>query len=126
MTSRERLIAVLRGQPVDRPAVNFYEIGGFKVNPGDQDEFNIYNSPSWQPLLQLAEKETDLIRMRKPLSKVGAGNPRDSYFKSETYKTGSSVFTKTSVTIGGRVLTSLTRRDAGIDTVWHLEHFLKN
>jgi len=64
MTSRERLMATLRGEPVDRPAVNFYEIGGFKVDPSDPDEFNVYNDPTWQPLLQLAEEQTDLIRMR--------------------------------------------------------------
>ena len=41
MTRRERLMATLRGETVDRPAVNFYEIGGFLVNPDDPDEYNI-------------------------------------------------------------------------------------
>ena len=62
MTRRERLMATLRGETVDRPAVNFYEIGGFLVNPDDPDEYNIYNSPSWRPLLDLAEEKTDIIR----------------------------------------------------------------
>lgn len=66
MTRRERLMATVRGEPVDRPAVSFYEIGGFKVDPSDPDPFNIYNSADWQPLLQLAEEKTDLIRMRPP------------------------------------------------------------
>jgi len=39
MTRRERLMATLRGEPVDRPAVNFYEIGGFAIDPSDPDEF---------------------------------------------------------------------------------------
>ena len=64
MTRRQRLMAILRGEPVDRPAVSFYEIGGFNINPADPDRFNIYNDPSWQPLLALAEEQTDLIRMR--------------------------------------------------------------
>ncbi len=51
MTRRERLIATLRGEPVDRPAVSFYEIGGFSINRDDPDAYNIYNAPSWQPLL---------------------------------------------------------------------------
>jgi hypothetical protein len=119
-------MATLKGEAVDRPAVSFYEIGGFKVNPKDPDGFNIYNSPSWQPLLQLAEEKTDLIRMRKPLVKAKVDNPYDSYFKSETHQVDNSIFTKTSVTIGGRTLTSLTRRDAGIDTLWNLEHLLKD
>ena len=69
MTRRERLMATLRGEPVDRPAVNFYEVGGFDVDPSDPDEFNVYNDPSWRPLLELAEDQTDLIRMRSPVRK---------------------------------------------------------
>ena len=49
-------MATLRGEPVDRPAVNFYEIGGFDVDPSNPDEFNVYNDPSWRPLLELAEE----------------------------------------------------------------------
>ena len=60
-------MATLRGQAPDRPAVNFYEIGGFEVDPSDPDEFNVYNTSSWQPLLQLAEECTDIIRMRSAL-----------------------------------------------------------
>ncbi len=67
MSRRERLMATLCGEPVDRPAVNFYEIGGFKDDPSYPDEFNIYNDPSWKPLLELAEQQTDLIRMRSPV-----------------------------------------------------------
>ncbi|MCP4339482.1 MAG: hypothetical protein GY799_11485, partial [Desulfobulbaceae bacterium] len=59
MIRRERLLATLRGEPVDRPAVCFYEIGGIKMDPGDPDPFNIYNDPSWKPLLDLAEQQTD-------------------------------------------------------------------
>ena len=47
-------MATLLGKPVDRPAVNFYEIGGFNIDPSDPDNFNVYNDPSWQPLLRLA------------------------------------------------------------------------
>ena len=42
MTRRERLMATLRGQPVDRPAVSFYEITGFDERPADPDPFNTY------------------------------------------------------------------------------------
>jgi len=41
MNRRERLMATLQGCPVDRPAVNFYEIGGFNADPNDPDDFNI-------------------------------------------------------------------------------------
>ena len=66
MTGKERLTAVLKGEAVDRPALNFYEIGGFKVDPESRDPFNIYNSPSWRELLALAEAHTDVIPMRAP------------------------------------------------------------
>ncbi len=41
MTRRERLMATLRGDPVDRPAVSFYEINGLDENPDNPDPFNI-------------------------------------------------------------------------------------
>jgi len=33
MTPKERLIATLKGEKVDRPPVSFYEIGGFVLMP---------------------------------------------------------------------------------------------
>ena len=134
MTSRERLMRTIRGEPVDRPAVNFYEIGGFTIDPSDPDEFNVYNDPSWQPLLQLAEEHTDLIRMRSPVrprshespDKRDAANYRDEFFKTERYIKDGSRFKRVTLQIGGRTMTSLSRRDPGIDTIWAIEHLLKN
>ncbi|MDH4241475.1 MAG: hypothetical protein OEW48_18100 [Phycisphaerae bacterium] len=136
MTSRERLKATLCGEPVDRPAVNFYEIGGFKIDPSDPDEFNVYNDPSWQPLLQLAEEQTDLIRMRssvRPRSheavmssdKTGA-NYHNKFFKTEKYMEDGCRFKRVTLKIGNKTMTSLTRRSPEIDTVWTVEHLLKN
>ena len=62
MTNTQRILDTLRGLPVDRPPVNFYEIGGFNVDPADPSPYNVYNSPDWQPLLQLAEEKTDIMR----------------------------------------------------------------
>ena len=137
MTSRERLTATLRGKEVGRPAVNFYEIGGFQIDPSDPDEFNVYNDPSWKPLLQLAEEQTDLIRMRSPvrprshkvetsIDKTDAANYRDEFFKTENYIEDGCRFKRVTLKIGGRTMTSLTRRSPEIDTVWTIEHLLKN
>ena len=126
MTRRERLMATLRGEPVDRPAVSFYEIGGWTPDPQDPDPFNIYNSPDWWPLLQLAEVETDLIRMRGPSSKPAADNCRDDFFKTETYMVDGSRRSRTTLTVAGRTMISLTRRDPGVSTTWTLEHLLKD
>lgn len=130
-------MATLRGQAVDRPAVNFYEIGGFAVNPSDPDPFNVYNDPSWQPLLQLAEEQTDLIRMRSPVKArshevgpradtSGLDHVRREFFKTEKYIEKGRRFTRTTLKVAGRTMTELSRRDPDIDTVWTLEHLLKN
>jgi uroporphyrinogen-III decarboxylase len=137
MTSRERLMTTLCGEAVDRPAVNFYEIGGFQIDPSDPDEFNVYNDPSWQPLLQLAEEQTGLIRMRSPVrprshkietshDKTEAANYRDEFFETENYMEDGCRFKRVTLKIGDRTMTSLTHRSPEIDTVWTLEQLLKN
>jgi uroporphyrinogen-III decarboxylase len=126
MTRRQRLMATLRGEPVDRPAVSFYEIGGFSIDPGDPDPFNVYNDPSWRGLLELAEERTDIIRMVCPASRPTAPDLRGCLFADKTWTQGSARFTRTTLTVAGRTLTSLTRRDAEVNTVWTLEHLLKD
>jgi hypothetical protein len=128
MTRRERLMATLRGEPVDRPAVNFYELGGFAVDPSDPDQFNVYNDPSWRPLLQLAEEQSDLIRMRSPVKSRShdPGGPRGEFFKTEKFFADGCSFKRVTLNIAGRTMTSLTRRSPDLDTIWTLEHLLKS
>lgn len=126
MTRRERLMVTLRGEPVDRPAVNFYEIGGIPHDPDDQSEFNVCSDPSWRPLLQLVEEKTDLIRMRGPMITDAPNNRRAEFFKVEQYMENGSQFTRTEVNVGGRKLTSLFRVDPDVSTAWQIEHLLKD
>jgi hypothetical protein len=126
MNQRERLMATLEGEPVDRPAVSFYEINGLDENPDDQNPYNIYNHPSWRPLIQLAKDHTDRIVMRDvPFLET----PRDLIRELITEKTwvenGSSYIQKT-MQAGKRQLTQTTRRDVGVNTVWQVEHLLKD
>ncbi|MFC1633750.1 uroporphyrinogen decarboxylase family protein [Planctomycetota bacterium] len=118
-------MATLRGEPVDRPAVNFYEIGGFQIDPSDPDEFNVYNDPSWQSLLQLAEVHTDLIRMRSGV-KSRCHEVDVSHHKLLEFVEDGCRFKRLTLKAGGRILTSLTRRSPDIDTIWTIEHLLKN
>lgn len=128
-------MATLRGEPVDRPAVNLYEIGGLVMDPDDPDPFNIYNDLSWRPLLELAEQRTDLIRMRSPVreeshrawadAKADKGI-RDKFFKVETSEENRCRMMHVTLTIGGRTMTSTTRRKPDVDTVWTTEHLLKS
>lgn len=126
MTRRERLIATLTGKPVDRIPVNFYEIGGFDVDPADPDPFNVYNGPTWRPLLDLAERETDLTRMRGPVMRPAPGNRWAEFFTRDTWIENGSRYTRTTVRVAGRTLTELARRDPEVDTVWTTEHLLKD
>ena len=127
MTRRERLMASVRGAPVDRPPVCFYELNGIDQNPDDPDPFNIYADHSWQPVLELTRERTDRIVMRSvPLRNV----PPDPLAELRTVETwedeNGSRCCRTTLRAGARLLTSLTRRDRDLDTVWTLEHLLKD
>ena len=135
MNRRQRLITTLQGGPVDRPAVNFYEIGGLRMDPSDPDPFNVYNHPSWKPLLDLAENHTDIIRLRSPVREDShrawgdSGSEkgiRDEFFKIETFEQDRCRVTQITVTVAGRTMTSTTRREQAVDTVWTTEHLLKS
>jgi hypothetical protein len=119
-------MATLQGQPVDRPAVSFYELDGLSQDPADPDPFNIYSDPSWQPLLELTWEKTDCIHRRKVPLRYGP----DPWAALTTIATtedaqGSRVTTRI-IRVGNRTLTERTRRDRDIDTVWTVEHLLKS
>jgi hypothetical protein len=122
-------MATLRGEPVDRPAVSFYEIGGFKVDPANPDPYNIYNAPDWQPLLKLANEHTDIIRMMSPV-RARSVDPTvrtdHRLFHEETVEHENYRITTTKLTVAGRTMTQVTKRDRDLDTVWTVEHLLKD
>lgn len=126
-------MATLRGQSVDRPAVSFYEIGGFQINPADPDPYNVYNSPDWQPLLRLAEEHTDLIRMMSPVrgrsfepTGSAAGTSWHQFFSEETADDGDTRTTRTVLRVAGRTMTQVAKRHREMNTVWTVEHLLKD
>ena len=125
MTRRERLMATLEGKPVDRPAVSFYEIGGWNMAP-DDDDFDVWNDPSWRPLIQLAHEETDLIRMVSASWTGGSDNGLGELMTEESWSEEDSRFTRMQIRAPGRTLTSLARRDRETQTTRRLEHPLKS
>ncbi len=126
MTSRERLQASLLGLPVDRPAVSFYEIGGFLVDPTDPSPYNIYNSPDWAPLLELAEQRSDLIRMAGANGAPVYPEALADVFTETVRDEGTSMYIERTWTVGGRTLTEVHRRDADLFTTWVIKHLLED
>ncbi|MDD4872819.1 MAG: uroporphyrinogen decarboxylase family protein [Kiritimatiellae bacterium] len=126
MKRRERIMATLRGEPVDRPPVSFYELNGLDENPDDPDPFNIYTHPSWLPLIELAREKTDRIVMRGATFKGVLPDPAESLTTIETSVKNGSQFTTKTIKIGAKTLRSRTRRDADVNTVWTEEHLLKD
>jgi uroporphyrinogen-III decarboxylase len=126
MNRRDRLIAILRGETVDRPAVSFYEINGLDEKPEDPDPFNIYSHPSWQPLLELAREKTDRIVMRGIAFNEVLPDPLAGIAREENVIRNGSLFVIRSVRVGNRTLTSRSRRDPDMNTVWTIEHLLKD
>jgi hypothetical protein len=118
-------MATLNGKPVDRPAVSFYEISGNQdtTNP---DPFNIYSDPSWRPLIELARDKTDCIVMYGVWFKNQPPNPQGELFKTDVRYENGSRLTTTTIKAGKRTLTCRSRQDPDVNTVWTLEHFLKD
>ena len=126
MTRKERLIRTMEGKAVDRPAVSFYEISGME-NRSAEDPFNIYSDPSWQPLLQLALEKTDIILMRSVgIKDMIKGEIDDMTSEKIWFNDAGSRFVKTNIETPTKTLTQTTRRDLDTDTVWTIEHMLKD
>jgi hypothetical protein len=115
----------LRGQAVDRPPVSFYEIGLFKYDFDDPDPYNVHNHPSWKPLIEMAEEETDIIRGVGALTTLPQIEGAE-LFEKEVWEDETSRFTRRTLRFEGRTLTETTRRDRATDTIWKTEHFLKS
>jgi uroporphyrinogen-III decarboxylase len=126
-------MATLRGEPVDGPPVSFYEIGGFKMDPFDPDPYNVYNSPDWRPLIGLAEEQTDLIRLMSPVRErsidptgSAASERWHEFFREDTQDDGEARIARTQLVVAGKTLTQVTKRERLVNTVWTVEHLLKN
>lgn len=126
MTRKERLMATLRGEPVDRPAVNFYELDGYTQDENNQDIFNVFHHPSWKPLLELVREKTDRIVMCSvpfihPVSELDKRTRVTTYYDGQGRR-----HEETEIQLKDCTLHKHTRRDAEIDTVWILEDLIKD
>lgn len=126
MNRRQRLINTLQGKPVDRPAVSFYELNGLDENPADPDPYNIYNDPSWLPLIELTRDYTDRIVMRSVPFVNTPADPTVELAQTQVFLAHGSRYTRCTIQAPGRRLSSLTRRDPPVNTTWTIEPLLKD
>jgi uroporphyrinogen-III decarboxylase len=126
MNRRERLMATLQGRTVDRPPVSFYELNGVDEQPDNPDPFNIYSDPSWRPLIDLTRDRTDRIVMRRVTIDGVLPDPVAYLARQTVTETPESRVTVKTIQAGDRTLTSRTRRDREVNTVWTVEPLLKD
>ncbi len=127
MNRRERIQRTLRGEPTDRPALNFYEINGLDEDPANPDLYNIYRHPSWKPLLDWAREKTDRLVMRAAPFVPREPDPLAERTTVTTREAAESREVIREIRLpGGRVLTQRSRRDAAVNTWWTTEHLLKD
>ncbi|OGF49209.1 MAG: hypothetical protein A2231_07585 [Candidatus Firestonebacteria bacterium RIFOXYA2_FULL_40_8] len=116
MTSKERILAVLKGEIPDRVPVSTYELNGWNFNSFENKE------PSYKKLMELIREKVDCIYM--------TGVSLDNIFikkntvvekKTEGISTISNIIIKTPKGDIKRV----TRVDSNVHTTWNLEHYLK-
>jgi len=113
----------LTGQTVDRPPVSFYELSGYYQDPHDQDEYNIFNDPSWHGLLDLTRNHTDKIVMTGPKF---AETEREYPVEVTQEEINGSIHTTIKMHTPRGVLIKRARRDKDVDTTWTTEHLLKD
>jgi uroporphyrinogen-III decarboxylase len=127
MTRRERLMASLRGEPVDRPPVCFYEIDGVNQDETNADPFNIFTDASWKPLLELARERSDrIVRCGVPMRDAPSDPVAELTSTERSVDANGHEHVAQTVRAGGRTLTCRTRRDPDVWTTWTVEHLLKD
>jgi hypothetical protein len=119
-------MATLRGEPVDRPAVCFYEINGYDEHPGSDDPYHIYTHPSWWPLIELARERSDRTVMRSVPFLDAPPDPLEERTERQVEERDRARWTTTRIRLDGCTLTGGTRRDGDVNTVWTVEHPLKS
>lgn len=122
MTSRERLLAVLRGEAPDRVPVSTYELVGFNSKAWENSE------PSYARLMDCIRQKTDCIAMWGPLFSSGGTfltRLEDNAVETETWMEGERRVTRTTLHTPEGPLTAVDGRDPDVHTTWHIERFLK-
>ena len=123
MTSRQRLLAVLRGEIPDRVPVSTYELVGFNSRAWENNE------PSYARLMERIRECTDCIAMWNPSFSgecVFLTGLDPQLVERQTWTEGNRRLTRTVLHTPAGPLSALDGRDPDVHTTWHLERFLKD
>jgi hypothetical protein len=120
MTSRQRLLALLRGEPVDRCGVCAYGFDGF-------NRPQLSNDPGCAELVKLIDAETEVMLGWAPRTEGNiylSASPDVSESEDRRMEQDHTVIRTTIHTPRGD-LHSLCVRHEGVETTWKVEHLLK-
>ncbi|MFH0797290.1 MAG: uroporphyrinogen decarboxylase family protein [Candidatus Omnitrophota bacterium] len=121
ITSRQRLLRTLKGEPTDRIAISLYEFDGI------YDSW-IHNHPEYEAILKYAEGKTDRLYFWNPIGDkpvLFLGEVTPEIIRADTWKKGDSAYTRTTVKTPRGEISNLVRQDDNIHTCWELEEFCK-
>lgn len=119
MTSKERLLACLRGQLPDRVPISTYELNGWNADSFENKD------ASYARLMEFIRQNTDCIYMTW---EGGAGNARGSQWSwsHEKWDEGDQHVTRSTLHTPQRKLSTLTSRSDNVMTTWTREHLCKD
>ena len=121
MNSKERLLAVLKGQKPDRVPISTYELAGYNSRSFENNE------PSYKPLMEVIRERTDCVCMWEPAC--------NAVFLESAYLVESSVenVRQDSATVTTKIvqtpkgfLKQVTKVIDNVHTVWEVEHWCKS
>jgi len=117
MTSKERLLAVLRHEQPDRVPISTYELNG-------HDKESWYNKqPSYAALMEVIREKTDCLYGCSPRWRnLGEEKVREKTNRRE----GTRTYTTVTLHTPKGDLTASTMKEDGLYTTWTTEHFLKD
>lgn len=119
MTSKERILNTVYRKKTDRVPVSLYELSPFS---GSAYASFANEEPSYQRLLKIMRDKTDTLMMSDP---VISYPEIEAVTEIRTWREGEHLFEEKTIHTPKGDLTSKTRRDDNIFTVWVLEHLLK-
>ncbi|HEY3378924.1 MAG TPA: uroporphyrinogen decarboxylase family protein [Armatimonadota bacterium] len=114
MTGRERLLATLQRQPVDRVPISTYELSAFGTWDWPVRE------PSYARLIDEVTERTEALPLWNPTVNTVSEPPEIT-----TWQEDGSTLTRTTLQTPKGPLTSVTRIMPNIQTTWTIEHLCK-